>query len=520
MSFRRFRPGRAGSDAPAARHARAHRCRRLDRLRPTRARILWVGVACALFLVVLATVRNPLSDWLWPDTRIQQLRDEAALALERGRLTSADGRGAKELYQAALALDPDRADARDGLARVGRAAIGQARIAIAERRYGDARDSLALARELGVPRATVDAVTDILRAREAAGISIEYMLEQARVARSEGRLEGEGDSALELYQRALEIEPGEVRALEGREDTLADLVQRAHEQLRRDELAPAAALLERVRSADGGHADLPAALEALEQRLDAHRRRAALGLRRGRIERAAAAYRIVLEVRPTDPEAMRGLVQVANAYAARSERLAADFRIDASAAALREARSIAPQAPGIARAEARLTRARQSQLRLSGAALTPARRRELDRLLRAADAAERRGALLSPPGESAFDRLRAARAIAPGDPRVRRASTRLLPAAQRCFEAELQRNRLTRAGECLDAWQVLAARSGRIDDARRRLAQRWIAVGNERLGAGELAAAQAALAAARSLDAGAAGLEEFGQRLRAASAAR
>lgn len=497
-----------------------HGYRRLVRFRPTRAQFLRAGLVGAVLFILLAMVRQPLSDWLWPDTRIQQLRDEAAVALVQGRLTSPDGRGAKELYEAALALDPDRGEARAGLARVGEAAVAQARAAIAERRYGAARGALALARELAVPRATVDAVAETLRAREAAGISVEYMLDQARVARSEGRLDGEGDSALELYQRTLEIEPGEVRALEGREDTLADLVQRAREQLRRDDIAQAFRTLQRVQTADSGHGDLPAALEELEQQLDMHRRRAGRELRRGRLERAAAAYRVVLEVRPADSAAARGLVQVANAYAARSERLAADLRIPASEAALREARSIAPQAPGIAQAETRLAHARQSRARLQGATLTPARRRELDRLLRAAAVAESRGALLAPPGESAFDRLRAARAIAPADPRVRRASLRLLPAAQRCFEAELQRNRLARAGECLDAWRTLATRNGRIDGARRRLAQRWIAVGNERLGAGELAAAQAALSAARSLDAGAAGLEAFGERLRAVSAAR
>ena len=57
-------------------------------------------------------------------------------------------------------------------------------------------------------------------------------------------------------------------------------------------------------------------------------------------------------------------------------------------------------------------------------------------------------------------------------------------------------------------------------EARRRLARQWIAVGNERLGAGELTAARTALAAARALDPQAAGLEEFSGRVRAASTPR
>ncbi|NUS38163.1 MAG: hypothetical protein HOQ02_03960, partial [Lysobacter sp.] len=53
-----------------------------------------------------------------------------------------------------------------------------------------------------------------------------------------------------------------------------------------------------------------------------------------------------------------------------------------------------------------------------------------------------------------------------------------------------------------------------------RLALRWIAVGEERLGAGELDAAQRALLAARTLDATAPGLEAFAERVRVASAGR
>jgi len=141
-------------------------------------------------------------------------------------------------------------------------------------------------------------------------------------------------------------------------------------------------------------------------------------------------------------------------------------------------------------------------------------------LLHEAQAAQARGELLSPPGESAFDRLAAARALAPRDPRVQRAVSNMRPAAQRCYAEHLRANRLTRSRECLDAWALLGGRTSELADARGRLAQRWIAVGNERLGAGELDAARGAYAAARALDRDANGLQEFARRLHAASAAR
>jgi hypothetical protein len=101
---------------------------------------------------------------------------------------------------------------------------------------------------------------------------------------------------------------------------------------------------------------------------------------------------------------------------------------------------------------------------------------------------------------------------------VRRASARLLPTARECFERELRGNNLGRADACLDAWQVLAGGNTAVARARRRLAERWLAFGDERLGAGELQRAASALAAARASDPATPGLDAFAQRLRAASA--
>lgn len=490
--------------------------------RPLPAPRAWVGwglAAAVLVLVVLLLARRPLSQWLWPETRAQQLRADAALALSEGRLTSVDGRGARELYEAALALDPDRSDAHAGLARVGEAAIVQAQRAIAARRYAQAHRSLALARELAVPRERVEGVANSLRVREGADAGIERLLADAGAARKAGRLDDEEGGALALYQRVLALQPNRTEALEGREDVLADLLQQARQQLGRGELAEAAAAMHHVQAADPGHVDLPEALAQLTQQAEQRRRGADADLRRGRLPSALQGYRVVVATDPDDAEAARGLVRVANAYATRSERLAADFHFPQAEAALREAQAIAADAPAVVEARRHLGRARQSQARFGSSVPASERRRRLRLLLQQAAAAEARGELLTPPGDSAFDKLRAARAIAPQDARVRTASARLLPAAKACFETELRGNRLIRARECLDARRVLEGDSSALGENRRRLAQRWIAVGNERLGAGELPAAQTALAAARALDPAATGLDEFSARLRAATAA-
>ncbi|MGN6514174.1 MAG: hypothetical protein ACTHKZ_11475, partial [Lysobacteraceae bacterium] len=118
-------------------------------------------VPAALVVLLLATLllayRQPLADRLWPHTHAQALLEQAQQALAQGRLSAPDGRGARELYEAALAIDPDRNDAREGLARVGAAALAQARRDIAEGRYTDAHQRVQLARDLSVPRAQVEA---------------------------------------------------------------------------------------------------------------------------------------------------------------------------------------------------------------------------------------------------------------------------------------------------------------------------------------------------------------------------
>ena len=490
----------------------------LHRLRALPRWLQWTGVAVAVACVLALGFRRPLADRLWPETRAQALRDQAAQALARGHLSAADGSGARELYEAALAIEPDRDEARAGLAKVAAAALAQARAATRAERYPDAHRALELARALSAPRAELDAVAARLRQDEAGHAGIAGLLAQAEAAHRAHRLDGDPGAALPLYRQVLALEPDRLEALEGREDALADLLQQARRALERGELAQAAAMVDAARGYDPGHADLPDAQARLAAALDQARRQAARDLRRGHLERAGERYGALVQLAPDDAEARRGLEAVATAWARRAERLAADFRFDAAAAALAQARTLAPKSRAVAEATQHVARAQQVQARLSPALSPSARAHKVRRLLADADAAQARGDLLAPPGDSAFDKLRAARALAPNDPAVRRASARLLPAARECFERELRANNLGRARACLDARVVLEGTTADVARARQRLAQRWLAIGDERLGAGELQGAATALASARALDPSAPGLDEFASRLRTATA--
>jgi tetratricopeptide (TPR) repeat protein len=487
----------------------------LHRLRPWQR---WVAAIALVLLVLVIALRRPLSDRLWPEARAQALRDQAALALAHGRLTAADGSGARELYEAALAIDPDRNDARIGLMRVAEAALAQARTATRVDDYAQAHRALQLAQALSVPRGQSDAVAAQLRQREAAHAGIGRLLAQAAAARAAHRLDGGNDAALPLYQRVLALEPDRVEALEGREDALSDLLQQARRALQQDDIGTAARLVAAARGYDSGHAELPDAQARLATAIDQARARAEREARRGRLEQAAARYRVLLQVDPADAIAQRGLERIAQAWSRRAARLAADFRFGDAEAALAQARVLVPQSPALHEGERAIAHARQSQGRLHSPLSRAQRDRRVRALLAQAGAAQARGDLLTPPGDSAFDKLRAARALSPDDPAVRRAGARLLPVARACFERELRANSLARARACLDMQVALEGDSLAAAHARRRLAQRWLAIGEERLRAGALRPAQDALASARAVDATVPGLEDFASRLATASA--
>jgi hypothetical protein len=477
----------------------------------------WLGAALGLLVASVAVLREPLADRFWPQTRAQALHGQAEDALAQGRLTAADGSGARELFEAELAVDPDRSEARSGLARVAARALVQSVAALRQDDFPRAHRFLRLARELSVPQAHADTVAGALRRREAAVAGLEELVARADEARGQGRLDGDGSAALPLYARVLSLQPQHGGALRGREDALAELLGDAREALRQGRLRAAAEGIAVARTYDAGHVDLPDTEARLTEEAEAVRRDAERSLERGRLQRAEAGYRSLLALAPDDASARQGLERIAARHAARAARHASDFQFSAAQRELDAARGAAPGVAAVREAEQRLARARQANARL--AATTPPRvdEQRVRRLLAEAAAAEARGDLVLPPGESAFDKLRAARALAPRSAAVREASARLLPLAEACFERELRGNHLVRAGACLDARRTLDAEETGLREARRRLAQRWLAVGDERLVAGEIDAATSALAAARNHDPALPAVAEFAERLRTAT---
>lgn len=491
--------------------------------RPRRARWWMLGIGIVLVgatLIALDHWRESLGERLIPASDLNRQVAAAQQALARGELTSADGSGAREQFQAILARDPDHPAARTGLIAVRETALAQARDALAKGDTDTARQRLALARAMAAPAADLSLLELDAQRLETTGADVADKLQRARAAQADGRVEQVPDGALALYSDVLRLQPDNAIALDGRRDILAGLLRDAGAALDRGDADMALALAARVVETDPTHLDLPA-LQARLGEVQAQRQRAresalsraSEALRAGRLEAAAEAY---LALQASDPEAVearQGLDDTTAAMAARAGREAADFEFEAAEASLRLARSWSPQSPAIAAAEQRLQQAREARGQLPASGSDPT---QLRALLDHARAAMRRGELIEPPGESAWDQLRSAAAIAPDDPDVRAALGEYDRRARACFEDELAGNRLSRAQACLDARAVRNRDADRLSVDRRRLADRWLAFADERLGANELALARRALDAAQALDPTHPGLALIAERLRRA----
>lgn len=501
----------------------AHQNRQAWRARwlilPVMLRHALIGVCAVLLMLFIVSIlfRGSISSWLWPDPRSEELQIRANAALQAGQLTSQDGSGARELFEAALALQPDQVQAREGLARVAMAALERAGREIDQKRYAAASTDLQLAQALNAPREKVDEVLAALQAHGTDSDELDGLLARAAAARDVGRLDQDAASALPLYQRVLAVQPRNQHAVEGREDALTDLLLPAHAALERGDAQTVAELLQRARRFDPGHVELPALQAGLAQLVEGRVQRVDALVGKKSFERAAALCVELKGLQDSGVMPAACITDVMDGLVTRAIRLAADFDFAGSEQLLATATQLAAADPRIGNARRHLAQARRGASTLPDTHRPNQRdRAKVQRLLADAAKAQARGDWITPPGDSAWDKLRAARALAPEDTQVQRALEALKPAARTCQSDALRDNRLRESQVCLDVWRQLDPLDRDLPQARRRLAQRWIAIGDQRLERAEINAAAQAAEQARLLDPATPGLADFTQRLRRA----
>lgn len=480
------------------------------------------GFAAAIVLaggIALMVWREPLGRFLLPDPRLNQRLAAADAALARGELTRADRQGARELYEAILAADPDQQMAQQGLARVRAAAMKNLDNALRAHRLAEARKQLALAVSLSVPREQLQPFQARLLELDRSATRIPEWLAMA------SRPGATAKESLHAYDAILAVDAGNAIALDGRADVLGRELERAQELLKRQRLREAEAIVADVVARDPAHLDLPEAQAALGEARDRHQRYLTEQLRiaqrdqrAGRCERAAKRYQQVLLADESKTAAKEGLQACAATSLQRADDQVARLDFAAAERSLAQARSWSPDMPGLAVARRHLRQARIDHARLQKASQT-AQARQLPQLLAEAREAMHAGHFLEPPGTSAWDRLRVAASIAPQSGELKKAQQEYRRLARSCHERGLVENDLGRAQACLQALIAMDPGDSHLATARSRLCDRWLAYAEERIGAGEFASARRALASAQAIDASHAGLSALEARLRQAEGA-
>lgn len=485
--------------------------------RPPRRRGLWITCIVVLVLIIVGglawTNQSTLRAWL-PQTQLNALLTRADKALAADDLAGGPD-SARDLYEAARALDPDNERALTGLHKVGEAELKRAQSALKQHHYSTARTALEEARSLLGGGAEVDAVDKALAKAVLHSANIDVLINQARAALANGRIEG-NDGAAALFGKVLAGEPDNAVARHGMNqigDVLANHIQT---QLGSGDRAGARKTLQELAGLLPRYAQLPSlrASIATADRAAGVKRDQALAqgqadLRAGKItgndgDNAEALFKAALAADPGNAAATAGLGQVAEALIVQANAALDSGHPGQARALLNHAATLAPKSADLAAARSRLAAGAGPQVAAAGSTAspsgtTPAQSARVARLVLRAQAAARKGEIMLPPGNSAYDLYRAALGIDGNNARAQ-AGLRALPGITRQeFQQALAGGNLEHAHDMLSTLEQLDPGDPLTTTMRHRLGSAWLDRADHDARLGRTAAARTALHEAQQL---------------------
>ncbi|MFC4764431.1 hypothetical protein [Dyella koreensis] len=457
---------------------------------------------------------------LVPNTELNDVLGRAEQALQDGRLDGNDGSSARELFEAARALEPDNDRARDGLRKVGLAEVARADAALNAGQLDQAEQATNSARELLGGGSDVDRLAQAIAKARGASVETGALVDQAQQAMTDGKPEEAGN----LYKRVLAADPGNAVAQHGLDKVGDALAAQARKAIESGDRAAAGVSVDRLAALLPNYGELPSLRAALvqDQKADNGELADALkqgqeALRAGRItdagdDTALARFKAALAIDPDNADAKAGLGQVAQALIVQASA-AMDGGDNAQAGKLLDqASQLAPKSADLVAARAHLAdsakRANTAPRNVSGeapvaeeapATLTPQQSTELARMIQRADTAARHGDIMLPPGESAYDLYRGALAIDGNNETARRGLQALPGLVTSQFNQALANGNLAQAGERLSDLGDLAPGDAGQAELRQRLAGAWMDQAEQQLARGDRANAAQALNRARKL---------------------
>lgn len=524
-SFGRLEEIMAATDSHILRASRSDQ--RPRGKRPPR-RMPWIALVIVLLVMGGAFFAWKHQDRLrayLPSTELNDVLARAQRALEAGNLTGTTGGSAQELFQSARSIDPDNDIARRGLNEVGEKLIGQARTALEHNDLTSARRAAATARELLGGGAAVDQIMAAITALETRGTETEALLDSAQQALASGRLLGD-DGAIALYQRVLAGDATNALAKAGINRSADALKIVATSALQADDATTAAARIEDIARIVPGYPELPdlrvqfgkqrentaAALERDLARGEAHLR---AGRFSGAPDSAQALFESVLQRDPANARARAGLRSVARALIVQAHAAIEDSNPGLADRWLAQAEALESDVVELRAARVELRELRE---RLAIAAerpkASPADLDRLQKLIAEAALASEAGRLIEPPGNSAYDKYRAALAIDGNSQAASEGLARLPVRARELFDQLLVEAALSRALGMIDAVRQLSPSDAALAPMKARLANAYLDLAEKRIGEGDRQDAARAIKSAQDLNPDTARLANLEQKLR------
>ena len=513
-------------------------------VRPARKRPLRRRHRVRWSLIVLAVVVVGVIGWLWshqamlsgmlPQTQLNALLTRADTAYSAGNLAGGPD-SARDLYEAARALDPDNEHALTGLQNVGHAELDRAQAALKKHDYAAARSALEEARSLLGGGAAVDGVDRALAKAVLQTSNVAVLVNQARAALANGHIDGP-DGAAALFGKVLAGDPHNAVARHGM-DQIGDLLAtRVQGQVGSNDLAGAKQTLSNLAGLLPRYSQLPtlrASVAAAERDSDSQRDqyldKGQAYLRAGKItgagdDNAEAQFKAALKADPGSDKAKAGLGQVAEALIVQANAAMESGQMRDAQKLLDAAAELAPKSADLAAARSHLAAGETRPAKAANgttahanvatveaeqtpedsappppAPLTPMQSAKVARLVARAKGAARKGDIMLPPGDSAYDLYRAALGI-DGDNVEAQAGLRALPEVTRAqFDQAVREDNLDHAHDMLATLQQLDPGDPDTSAMRHRLGSAWLDRADHYVGLGELAAARTALQEAQRL---------------------